>query len=244
MAGIYLIAIALARKLGLAGMIGATLFASTQLLAATSTTAEHPASLNKAPEASGQAQARLASTGKPLSQQLNKPLWAELSLAQRQVLTPLGNEWHKLDAVRKKKWLEIANKYPKMQPEEQQRIQARMRDWAALTPEQRRIARDSYARAKKLDADQKSAKWQQYQNLSDEEKNKLAADTKKKKNVANLPRAVANRSKPAKAVNSVPAAVIPSPPAESAGNSAAPVAAAPALTQPEPAIGPPSYIIK
>ncbi|MGZ5779631.1 MAG: DUF3106 domain-containing protein, partial [Burkholderiaceae bacterium] len=104
-----------------------------------------------------------------------KPLWSDLTPAQQQALAPLSSDWDKIDTLRKQKWLVLANKFPSMKPEEQQRVQDRMREWAKLTPEQRRAARESYARAKKLNADQKSEKWQQYQNLPDEEKKKLAA---------------------------------------------------------------------
>lgn len=121
------------------------------------------------------------------AQPMAKPLWAELTPAQQQALAPLASEWDKLDAFRKNKWLAIGNRFASMKPDEQQRVQERMRDWVKLTPEQRRLARQSYARAKKLDPDQKSAKWEQYQQLSDEEKKKLAADAASKKNVATLP---------------------------------------------------------
>lgn len=116
-----------------------------------------------------------------------KPLWADLSPAQQQALAPLAPEWDKLDAFRKNKWLAIGNKYASMKPDEQQRVQERMRDWVRLTPEQRRTARESYARAKKLNADQKSAHWEQYQQLPDEQKKKLAETSASKKHVATLP---------------------------------------------------------
>jgi hypothetical protein len=88
-----------------------------------------------------------------------------------------------MDAFRKNKWLAIGNKFAKMKPEEQQRLHDRMREWVTLTPEQRRIARESYTRAKKLAPDQKSARWQQYQQLPEEQKKKLAADAAARKHV-------------------------------------------------------------
>ena len=115
------------------------------------------------------------------------PTWAQLSPGQQQALAPLATEWDKLDVFRKKKWLEIGNRYAKMAPEEQQRMQERMRDWVKLTPEQRRIARESYARAKKLGPEQKHEHWQQYQQLPEEQKKKLAQDAASKKHVATLP---------------------------------------------------------
>lgn len=116
-----------------------------------------------------------------------KPLWKELTPAQQQALAPLASEWDRLDAFRKNKWLAIGNKFATMSPDERQRVQARMRDWVALTPDQRRIARESYARAKKLPPDRKSAHWEQYQQLPDEQKRKLAAEASARKPVAALP---------------------------------------------------------
>lgn len=160
-----------------------------------------------------------------------RPRWVELTPAQRQALAPLAAEWDQLDAIRKKKWLEIAARYAQMGQEEQQRLQDRMREWAKLTPEQRRVARESYARAKKLDAGQKSAKWELYQSLPEEEKQKLAAKAEKKKNVVNLPRARVDLDKPAPTKSAPP--VLPSAPAEP------PPAPAPPAPLPTPAPLPP-----
>jgi hypothetical protein len=134
-----------------------------------------------------------------------KPHWSNLTPAQQHALAPLAADWEKIDALRKEKWLAIANKFPSMNPEEQQRVQDRMRDWAKLTPAQRRAAREAYARTKKLNANQKSQKWQQYQSLPDEEKKRLAAeaDAKHKKHLANLPRSGANRNKGPASIKSV-----------------------------------------
>lgn len=130
--------------------------------------------------------------------------WTELSPAQQQALAPLAAEWDKIDDVRKKKWLEIGDKYASMKPDEQQRLQERMREWAKLTPEQRRIARESYVRAKKLNRDQRTAKWQEYQQLPEEQKKKLAADAANKKHVANLP-APKSKAKTVPPIKSTPA---------------------------------------
>lgn len=116
-----------------------------------------------------------------------KPRWSDLTPAQQQALAPLAAQWDALEANRKDKWLEIGRKFATMSPEEQQRVQDRMRDWVQLTPEQRRLARESYSRAKKLDPDQKSAQWEEYQQLSEEQKQKLAAATAARKRVATLP---------------------------------------------------------
>lgn len=116
-----------------------------------------------------------------------RPRWNELTPTQQTALAPLAAEWNKIEVFRKKKWLEIGNRYVGMNSEEQARIQERMRDWAKLTPEERRVAREIYTRTKKLDASQKSAQWQEYQQLPDEQKKKLAESTPPKKRVSNLP---------------------------------------------------------
>lgn len=118
-----------------------------------------------------------------------KPQWTELSSDQQAALLPLSGEWDQLDSVRKNKWLIIIDKYPSMKPDEQQRLQERMQDWVKLTPEQRRRARENFVHAKKLGADRKSAQWEQYQQLPEEQKKELAARATAKKHVATLPRA-------------------------------------------------------
>ena len=118
-----------------------------------------------------------------------KPLWQELTPAQKAALVPLQAEWDKMDSVRKQKWLDIGNRFAGMKPDEQQRVHERMREWVKLTPEQRRQARENYTLTKKIDKSAKSAKWDEYQQLPDEEKKKLAAAAAaaKKPQVTNLP---------------------------------------------------------
>jgi hypothetical protein len=124
-----------------------------------------------------------------------KPLWHDLSPAQQQALSPLAVDWDNLDGQRKKKWIEMIKHYPSLNPDQQARMQERMRDWVTLTPDQRRVARESYARAEKLGPDQKSAKWQEYQQLSDEQKNRLAEEALAKKRVSNLPTPTQDKGK-------------------------------------------------
>jgi hypothetical protein len=124
-----------------------------------------------------------------------KPLWAELTPPQQNALAPLATEWDKLNSAHKVKWLAISNKFSTLKPDQQLRLQNRMRDWAKLTPAQRSVARESYSRAKKLNPGQKTAEWQQYQQLPEEQKRKLAAEAAGKKRVASLPPASQGKSK-------------------------------------------------
>lgn len=102
------------------------------------------------------------------------PKWSELNAEQKLILQPLQNLWHTLDENRKRKWLAIAKNFPTLSSQAQATAQERMRQWAALTPAQRYQARLHFAQAQQLSADEKLAKWEAYQSLNDEEKNKLS----------------------------------------------------------------------
>jgi hypothetical protein len=117
----------------------------------------------------------------------DKPLWRTLTPSQQLALQPLQAEWDQMDGVRKQKWLQLANRFTSMKPEEQQRVQERMREWAKLTPAQRELARETYARARKIGADQKTASWENYQLLPDEQKKKLAASAAGRKSTSVVP---------------------------------------------------------
>jgi hypothetical protein len=102
-----------------------------------------------------------------------RPYWIELPTAQREALAPLADDWEYLDSQTKKKWVEIANRYPKMSPDERSRTQQRMREWARLTPEQRRVARDSYGRVRAMNAEQRADMLRRYQALPPEKRKAL-----------------------------------------------------------------------
>jgi len=132
------------------------------------------------------------------------PPWSALSGARQQALAPLQGEWQALDTYRKKKWLAISDKFDTMTPEQQARSQSRMREWVALKPEQRRLARESYLQSKKLDPVQKTAKWERYEQLSDEEKQRLTAAAPQKKRITNLPSLHAAAGKPIRQAPAIP----------------------------------------
>ncbi len=117
----------------------------------------------------------------------NGPTWNALKPSQQQALAPLAGEWNTMEGARKQKWLQIAARFSMMKPDDQLRTQERMREWVKLTPEQRRTVRENYARAKKLNSSQKTAEWKQYQQLSAEQKKKLATSVPSKRSVTNLP---------------------------------------------------------
>lgn len=105
-----------------------------------------------------------------------QPGWNLLGPQQKSILAPLASEWDKIDNMRRKKWLGIAERYPSMKPDEQRRVQDRMREWANLAPEQRAKIRDSYKEFNQLPTEQKQVvkqKWEAYSNLPPEEKQRV-----------------------------------------------------------------------
>jgi len=127
--------------------------------------------------------------------------------------------------MRKEKWLQMSTTFATMKPDEQARIHERMREWAEVTPAQRRTARETFIHAKKLDPEQKTAQWEKYQQLPDEQKQKLAADAASKKPVAALP-SVNNKAKIIAPIKSTPKPVLE--------NSVTPQATAQSNIQPSP----------
>jgi hypothetical protein len=106
------------------------------------------------------------------------PAWTELSPTQREILKPLASAWPSLSQSHKRKWLEMTRSYGSLPVDEQNKMQGRMKEWVALSPQQRIQARLNFAKTKELSkeltAEEKKAKWEAYQSLSTEEKQKLA----------------------------------------------------------------------
>ena len=109
------------------------------------------------------------------------PNWAELPIVQQRILAPLAPEWNGMPELARKKWLQIAQAYPKYSPAQQQRLQTRMADWVKLTPEQRHRARENFQTTKSVSVQKKSEAWQSYQKLTDDQRKALAAAAKAQK---------------------------------------------------------------
>jgi hypothetical protein len=102
---------------------------------------------------------------------VSKPRWSELSTLQREMLAPLSGEWDHISPAGKKTWLIIADRIALKSHDEKIRAQKRIQAWAKMTPEQRKIIRANYALAKKkLKPDEKMARWQNYQQLTEEQR--------------------------------------------------------------------------
>jgi hypothetical protein len=138
----------------------------------------------------------------------------------------------------KRKWLAVSQNFAQLSAEERATIQSRMREWAALTAQQRAAARLNFANAQQLLQEDKRAKWEAYSALPDEAKQKLAAQQVKP--VTGV----------APAIKPVAAGKITAPPAASstkalpriASDQSAPATLLPIITtaSPEPTLAPES----
>jgi hypothetical protein len=130
-----------------------------------------PSSAPGAPKSTASAPAKAAAS---------KPTWAELSPMQQRALAPLASSWNTtVSEPQKRKWLEISKNFPSLSPEGQANLHSRMNEWVTLSPQQRAQARLNFGKTKELSKqltpEEKKAKWETYQALSPEEKQKLAA---------------------------------------------------------------------
>jgi hypothetical protein len=150
------------------------LLAALSLAIAAGTAAQPPADVAKKPSAKPASKVPAAKPGV-------RPAWAELTAEQQQTLAPLKGDWDTLDPDRRLKWIAIAKRYPRMKPQEQERVQRRMQAWVRLTPEQRRVARETYKHLAKAsrpapNKDLRDA-WAEYQALSPYERQSLVPPT-------------------------------------------------------------------
>ena len=113
--------------------------------------------------------------GSPVTAVEQGSRWQDLKPGQRTALKPLERDWAGISGNQKQKWLEVADRFPALQPEEKGRIQARMAEWARLTPEQRTQARVNFQQAKEAAPQDRQAQWEAYQSLPAEERRRLAA---------------------------------------------------------------------
>lgn len=108
------------------------------------------------------------------------PGWSQLTPLQQKALAPLASSWNiSMSEAQKRKWLEISRNYSALTPEDQATLNSRMNEWVALSPQQRAQARLNFGKTKELSRqltpEEKKARWEAYQALSPEEKEKLAA---------------------------------------------------------------------
>ena len=104
----------------------------------------------------------------------SKPLWGGLTAEQQAALKPLAPYWNGISEPHKRKWLALSRNFAAMTPEDQTTLHSRMTEWAGLSAQQRAQARLNFAEVKRLPVDERKAKWEAYQALSEDEKRKLA----------------------------------------------------------------------
>ncbi|HOV18650.1 DUF3106 domain-containing protein [Ottowia sp.] len=105
--------------------------------------------------------------------------WSSLTAQQQTALDPLKEHWHTLSASHQRKWLALARNYHRLPPAEQATLQRRMSEWAQLSPSQRARARLNFNEVRRVPTDEKRAKWEQYQALPEQERERLASDRPK-----------------------------------------------------------------
>lgn len=83
--------------------------------------------------------------------------WSELSPAQQQILAPLSASWDSLPQSEHKSFIGVADAYPKLSAEKQQRLRTQIKDWAGLTLEQRHRAREKFSAFSKVPEENREA---------------------------------------------------------------------------------------
>ncbi len=106
---------------------------------------------------------------------LAQPLWSDLGPRQSEILAPLEAQWNALPSTSKRAWVKLADRVPKMRGADREKALERIREWAALSHEQRRQARNTYRLSKNLDRDGLSADWEQYSQMTPEQRAVLRA---------------------------------------------------------------------
>lgn len=104
--------------------------------------------------------------------------WLSLNKRQKQALAPLSDKWDELTHQQKQKWLVLARSFYQLTDPEQIVLHGRMREWASLSPRQRALARFNFNSTMAMSIEDKRAQWEAYQQLSEEEKNKLTSGLK------------------------------------------------------------------
>ncbi len=110
----------------------------------------------------------------------SEPRWEQLSAADQQSLQPLASIWSSLSQGHRRKWLALAKNNASMSEADREKLQSRMAEWAALKPKEREQARLNFAQTKKLPPDARTATWEAYQALSDDERRALLDKAPKK----------------------------------------------------------------
>lgn len=121
------------------------------------------------------------------------PAWVSLSAAQQQALAPLQRDWGSIPVEPKQKWLEVAGRLSKMPADERARVQERMGEWSRMTPAERARARVQFQEVRRISPEERQARWQEYQQLPDGERNQLAEKARVEREAAKAAAATSRR---------------------------------------------------
>ena len=154
------------------------------LLLAQNAMAQNPAQgpgPTAAPQTSGQIKpATPSKPASPAASGVRKgefgPTWQELTPAQQASLKPLVANWSAIGEAQKRKWIAVSKNYAALPAPEQAKLHSRMTEWTSLSQQQRTQARLNFAETKNLSPSDKTANWQEYQALSPQDRQKLAAE--------------------------------------------------------------------
>lgn len=100
--------------------------------------------------------------------------WSQLTPLEQSVLAPLQEDWTELNKDQRAKWFDLAQRFHSLLPDEQQRIQTRMVDWARMSPAERGAARLNFQEIRQLSAKERLERWEAYQGLDADERKQLA----------------------------------------------------------------------
>ena len=128
--------------------------------------ASSPVATVSEPGAAAPAQARraLATSGR----------WSRLSAGDQEILAPLKEDWADLSVEQRLKWLDLSLRFPTLAPEEQQRVQERMAQWARLSTVERGAARLNFQEIRQFSAKERMEQWEAYKSLEPGERKQLA----------------------------------------------------------------------
>ena len=106
------------------------------------------------------------------------------------MLAPLERDWAAITPAQQQKWVEVANRYPSMPPDERGRMQQRMGEWSRLSPSERARARLNFQESRQLSREERQQQWDAYSALPPDQKRALAERADQTKPT---PRAAARR---------------------------------------------------
>ena len=76
--------------------------------------------------------------------------WSSLSPEQKRILGPVASDWERMPGYQQQRLMSAARQYPSLQPIQKERFEQRIRDWATMTSDQRKAARETFQGLRKL----------------------------------------------------------------------------------------------